>query len=140
MLKKIYIQNYKIFNKFDLEFNNDLNIIVGDNESGKSTILEAINLVLTKRLNGKLIESELTPYLFNKKCEKEYLDAVKNGKPVQLPEIIIEVYLNDNTELESLRGSMNSKKEDCIGIKLEIVFDEDFKEEELEEKVPDTIS
>jgi len=109
--------------------NSDLNIIVGDNEVGKSTILEAINLALTKRLNGRFIEYELTPYLFNRKCVDEYLQSVKEKKPEQLPEIIIELYLDNSPELESLRGSMNTKKEDCIGIKIEIVFDEDYNEE-----------
>lgn len=129
MIKKIHIKNYKMFDHFNLELNNALNIIVGNNEVGKSTILEAINLALTKRLNGRFVEYELTPYLFNKKCVEEYLKTVKEGKPIQLPEIIIEIYFDDNPNLEALRGSMNSKKEDCIGIKIEIVFDEDYREE-----------
>lgn len=129
MIKKIFIQNYKIFYRFDLELNSDLNIIVGDNEVGKSTILEGINLALTKRLNGRYVEYELTPYLFNRKCVDEYLKSIKEGKPPQLPEIIIELYFDESTGLESLRGTMNTKKENCIGIKLEIVFDEDYKEE-----------
>jgi len=129
MIKKIFIQNYKIFNNFDLELNNDLNIIVGDNEVGKSTILEAINLALTKRLNGRYVEYELTPYLFNGKCVDEYLKSIKEGKPAQLPEIIIELYFGEDQELGSLRGSMNTKNENCIGLKVEIVFDEDYKED-----------
>lgn len=129
MIKKIYIQNYKIFEHFDLEFNDDLNIIVGDNEAGKSTILEAINLALTKKINGRFVEHELTPFLFNTNCVAKYLLSLKDGKPPKLPEIIIEVYLSDEPGLESLRGSMNSKKEDSIGVKIEIIFDEDYKEE-----------
>ena len=38
MIKKIFVENYKIFDKFELDFNDDLNILVGDNEAGKSTI------------------------------------------------------------------------------------------------------
>jgi len=129
MIKKIFIKNYKIFDVFDFTLNKGLNIVVGDNETGKSTILEAINLALTKRLNGKSIEYELTPYLFNKTCEKVYLDSLRTSHPVAPPEIVIEIYINDNPELASLRGSMNSKKEDCTGVKLQIVFDEDYKEE-----------
>lgn len=129
MIKKVFIQNYKIFDRFDLDLNDTLNIIVGDNETGKSTILEAINLALTKRLNGRFVEFELSPYLFNRKCADEYLQSVKQGKPLPPPEIIIELYLEDAPEFTSLRGSMNSKKEDCVGIKIAIVFDEDYKEE-----------
>ena len=129
MIKKIFIQNYKIFTSFELEFNNELNLIVGDNEAGKSTILEAINLALSKRLDGNFIEYELTPFLFNRSCVIEYLKSLKSGKPSRLPEIIIELYFDESSDMESFRGSMNSKKEDAIGVKLEIVFDEDYKED-----------
>lgn len=39
-IRKIHIENFKKFKgSLDLEFNNDLNIIVGDNEAGKSNII-----------------------------------------------------------------------------------------------------
>lgn len=129
MIEKIFIKNYKIFDTFNLNLNDTLNLIVGDNEAGKSTILEAINIALTKRLNGRNVEYELSPYLFNKKCVDAYLQDIKDGKPAILPEIIIELYLKAEPELEPLRGTMNSKNEDAVGVKIEIVFDEDFKEE-----------
>ena len=34
VIKKIIVKNYKCLGSFRLEFNNDLNIIVGDNETG----------------------------------------------------------------------------------------------------------
>jgi predicted ATP-dependent endonuclease of OLD family len=40
-------QNFKKFPELDLRFSNDRNILVGDNESGKSTILLALDLVLS---------------------------------------------------------------------------------------------
>jgi len=130
MIKKIHIENYKIFDNFDLELNSGLNIIVGDNEAGKSTILEAVNLAMTKRLNGRPIEYELTPHLFNKDCASNYLVSLENKKPLALPEILIELYFEDAIPgMESFRGSNNSKKEDAIGIKLLITFDDDYKDE-----------
>jgi putative ATP-dependent endonuclease of OLD family len=54
MITDIFIRNFKIFDTFHLRLNPDLNIVVGDNEAGKSTILEAISLALTKRISGKL--------------------------------------------------------------------------------------
>lgn len=129
MIEKIFIQNYKIYNSFDLELNDTLNLIVGDNEAGKSTILEAINLALTKKLNGRNIDHEISPYLFNKECVDAYLKDLHDKKPAILPKIIIELYLKAQPDLEFLRGSMNSKGEDTVGVKLEIAFDDDFKEE-----------
>lgn len=39
-----------INNAFKIEFDPDLNIIIGENGSGKSTVLEAINFVFTRIL------------------------------------------------------------------------------------------
>jgi len=41
------LQNFKKFPELNLRFSNDRNILVGDNESGKSTILLALDLVLS---------------------------------------------------------------------------------------------
>ena len=129
MIRALIIRNFRIFESFKIALNADLNIVVGDNESGKSTILEAIGLALTKRIGGKLIEYELSPHLFNKACVDSYLKQLKEGKNPELPKILIELYLTELPELESLRGSNNSLKADTVGIRFEIVFDDDYREE-----------
>lgn len=45
-IKRIRIEGFKKFKSFDLEFDPCMNILIGENESGKSTILDAIKLVL----------------------------------------------------------------------------------------------
>jgi putative ATP-dependent endonuclease of OLD family len=129
MIKGIVIKNFRIFETFKLLLNDDLNLLVGDNEAGKSTILEAIGLALTKRIGGKLIEYELSPYLFNKTVVDSYLKLLKEGKNPPLPQILIELYLSELPAFEKLRGSNNLMKADAVGIRLEIVFDDDYKDE-----------
>ena len=47
-IEKVIIQNFKKFkDPFEIKFNENINLLVGDNESGKSTILEAIHVALT---------------------------------------------------------------------------------------------
>ena len=41
-LQKIKIFNFKVFEKFELEFEPELSILVSDNEVGKSTVLESL--------------------------------------------------------------------------------------------------
>lgn len=41
-VKSIKLTNFKKFKDEHLEFNDDVNIFVGDNNAGKSTILEAL--------------------------------------------------------------------------------------------------
>lgn len=129
MIEKVIIQNYKTFQNFEIKFGNDLNIIVGDNETGKSTILEAINLALTKRLNGRFIENELSPFLFNLSTTQTYLTDLAKKKNPKLPTIFIELYFSENDEFQFLRGTNNSLNTNELGIRLEISFDEDFKPE-----------
>lgn len=44
-ITKIKLYNFRRFREFVIEPNTKNNILIGDNESGKSTILEAIDLV-----------------------------------------------------------------------------------------------
>lgn len=65
-IEKVKIHNFKCYKDFEICLEKGMNIIVGDNESGKSTIIEAINLALTGIINGKSIWNEISQYLFNK--------------------------------------------------------------------------
>lgn len=47
-IKQLIIKGFKRFKNFTIRFNDDLTIIVGENEAGKSTILEALDAVLNK--------------------------------------------------------------------------------------------
>ena len=60
-IKRMNIIGFKKFKKFNIEFNDDINIIIGDNESGKSTLLEAIDVVLLQKYRNydKYIIKEL---------------------------------------------------------------------------------
>ena len=44
-IQKIHIKNYRNFNDFEMEFHDGLNVIVGANNSGKTGLLSAINLL-----------------------------------------------------------------------------------------------
>ena len=81
-IEKIDIVNYKCFKgNFSLNLNEGINIIVGNNEAGKSTIIEAIHLALSGLLNGRYLKNELSQYIFNKEIETMYLDSLKTDKP-----------------------------------------------------------
>lgn len=92
MIKKVRIQNYKQFKDITISFNEGCNIIIGNNDAGKTSLLEAINLALTAKLYGRSILQELSPYLFNQDLVNQYVNDVKQKKNPALPEIIIEVF------------------------------------------------
>lgn len=130
-LEKIIIQNFKCYKDLTtIKFNKKLNIFVGNNDSGKSTILEAIHLALTGIYNGKNIQQEISQYLFNSQSVNEYLQNINMGKQdVELPQIIIELYF-DEEESALFEGNYNLEKlNKCRGIRFEISYNEEFNEE-----------
>ncbi len=112
-------------------FNHDLNIIVGNNEAGKSTLLEAINLGMTAQLSGRHIQYELSPYLFSMGAVKQYVEELQTNPAAPLPEIFIEIFLKEDVEgeLAQYKGSNNSERRDCAGMFLRVAFDNDFSQE-----------
>ncbi|MBC1811259.1 AAA family ATPase [Listeria booriae] len=131
MIEKIKIENFKCINgEFELDLTKGINILVGNNEAGKSTILEAIHLALSGIFRGKPIRGNLTQYLFNYDIVKKYLEDINNGVPTKAPHILIELYLNEDFPI--LEGDRFTKKETfgrVSGIGLEIALDEKYKEE-----------
>lgn len=125
-ISKIHIENFKKFKGvFELELNRGINILVGNNESGKSTIIEAIHLALTGLYNGKYIKNEISEYLFNKEIVNEYLRGVEHNL---LPHILIEIYM-DGEDLAEFEGDGNSTKTKATGISLKIAFDDRYQKE-----------
>lgn len=128
-INKINIENYKCFEgKFSVAFNQGVNIIVGDNEAGKSTILEVINLALTGVLNGRYLKNELSQYLFNYNVVNAYLEGLRTKQNPALPEIVIEVYFNGG-ELPLFEGNGNSEKAKGCGVVFKIEFDRTYQGE-----------
>lgn len=55
MINKVRIVNFKcVKGCFGVSFTEGINILVGNNESGKSTILEAVHMALSGIFRGKI--------------------------------------------------------------------------------------
>lgn len=125
-IHKIKIKNFKCFNElFELELNKGLNILVGNNETGKSTILEAIHLSLTGLYGGRNIRNELSQYLFNKEVVEQYISSINEGKALPPPTVSIEVFFDGSIDPE-YEGNDNSEHLACEGLKFEIAFNDKY--------------
>ncbi len=123
MIEKVRIRGYRKFRDLTFEPHPRFNILVGDNESGKSTLLEAIGLALTGRVNGRPATEELNPFWFNQDDVADFFEARKNDRQVAPPVIDIEVFLADRDEFaRHLLGAHNSDQPTraCAGVRLRI--------------------
>ncbi|MDK9838540.1 ATP-dependent nuclease [Klebsiella michiganensis] len=117
-VKSIKLTNFKKFKDEHLEFNDDVNIFVGDNNAGKSTILEALEMVLNYNYRGRPFNTELTPDIFNKDAVQQFLASDKSAK--HLPSLTIEAFIEGVPEY---RGANNFLKVDAQGITVQVRFD-----------------
>ena len=125
-VEKVHIENFKGYTFYDLSLDKKINILVGNNESKKSTIVDAINLVLTGHIDNQfLTEERLNPYLFNQEVAQKYITSIKGGETIDPPEIRIELFFPDDLELpENYEGHENFTTQKHKGIGYEISFNE----------------
>jgi putative ATP-dependent endonuclease of OLD family len=128
-LRKIFIKNYRAFENFSLDFSPGVNIVVGHNDAGKTTLLEAIHLALTSRVRGRLLAYELSPYMVNQAAAERYVAALGQGERPAPPEIVIDLYLEERADTAVLKGTNNSTVEDSPGLRLKVSFSQDYFEE-----------
>ena len=116
---------------FALDLNQGINILVGNNEAGKSTILEDVHMALSEIFRGRTIKGNLSQYLFNNEIVSEYLENINNSVIQEATYILIELYLTGDSFplLEGDKFTDKSKNGRASGIVLKIAFDEKYSEE-----------
>lgn len=126
-IKKLTMKGFKKFASFQIEFNEHMNIIVGENEAGKTTILEALRVVLNQQYKNS--DKSVLQDLFNIDMVRSFQD---NPSIKALPEILIEVEF----ELDAEQGDAGyfygenygerKKQPEAYGIRFECKFDEEI--------------
>jgi len=130
MITKAHICGYRVYKSFTFCPNAKNNILVGDNDAGKSTLMEAISLALTGRISGRGVMEELNPYWFNTELVSQFVAARKAGQKPSFPEILIELYLRDDDDLQVLCGAVNSAvpTNACPGVFLRIFANDEYQD------------
>lgn len=121
LVESLRLLNFKKFKDQFFEFNEDVNVFVGDNNAGKSTILEALEVVLNFQHRGRPFSNEFSPDLFNSDAVAAFLASPKT--PDDLPVLVIEAYMKN---VPDYRGANNSLLIDAQGVQVKASFDPDF--------------
>lgn len=136
-IKSLHIEGFKKFELLDFSFNEHMNIVVGENEAGKSTIFEALKIALNQQYRNA--DKSILRDLFNAKAVAnfELNPCIKN-----LPKIIIEVELildpfakNSSYFHGEVYGNLK-RQDEKFGIRFECKFDE-LLGSELESSIKD---
>lgn len=112
-IKRIKLINYKRFKKYTIEPNDRINILIGDNETGKSSVLEAIDLVIGG--NVRKVEQIGLERLINIDAVKDFLCGTRCFG--ELPVLRIELYLLGEFDY-NMCGKNNSDRVNCDGLRL----------------------
>lgn len=140
-IKSLHLEGFKKFTSLDVQLNEHLNILVGENEAGKSTILDAIRTVLNQQYRN--MDKSVLRDLFNIQMVNNYRSAPSIKT---LPSILIEVELildpkqkNADYFYGEVYG-MKKKQVEKFGIRFECKFDEELgtglEQSILEGKIP----
>ena len=124
-IKSLRIEGFKKFSELVApDFDRHMNIFVGENEAGKSTILEAIKIVLNQQY--KTADKAALIDLFN----LELVTQFKNAPSIDtLPFICIELCfdLDDKAkDSEYFYGERNKRNEPAFGISFECRFNREL--------------
>lgn len=127
VITRVIVRGYRCFAALDVEPHRGMNLVCGGNEAGESTLLEAIALALTGRINGRWAREELNPFWFTRSTVSAFFAGRGRGDAVSPPEILIELYLTEDAdELQVLRGVHNSRGDDAPGVRMRIAPAGDF--------------
>ena len=126
-IKKIHLHNFKKYEDDTIQCNPEFNIFVGDNGTGKSSVLQAIDLTLSgsiTKVTGLGLEN-----LFNINVINAWL---KSPSLSSIPTLVIELFfseLDDSIKSSYLFGEKfmnNDSKSSEYGIKLVCELNPDF--------------
>ena len=120
-ITKLIIHNFKSFSHFEMDFSNNVNVIVGNNNEGKTTIFEAIHLALTGTICGKNVLADIPAHIFNNEAVNDYITQIKAGAVVSPPKAFIELFFSDKVGNNYYVGNNNFKTEKSAGVR--IVFE-----------------
>lgn len=73
-INRVYLENYRVHEKLDIEFSKGINLLLGENGKGKSSILEAIGYALFE--SGLRTNNQKEAIKYGKKSAKIEIDFI----------------------------------------------------------------
>ncbi|MBR3159407.1 MAG: AAA family ATPase [Atopobiaceae bacterium] len=129
MIESIEIEGFRFLRDFKWEPKEGVNVIVGANSTGKSTLLDAIELVTKGSIRNVRATSGISPDWFNVDLVNEFYESLEAGRDCTPPEISIVATFSGDRALAHLQGchGPNRDREDKPGLWFRICVPEDLR-------------
>ncbi|QZY82871.1 ATP-binding protein [Klebsiella sp. CTHL.F3a] len=114
VITRLILQNFKKFPALDLIFSADRNVFIGDNESGKSSILLALDLVLSDSRHR--VETLGMETLLSRSAVDHFLAGERRVD--QLPVLTADVFLSagNNPDLNGRQNLADIEADGLVSI------------------------
>lgn len=123
IVKSIKLENYRNFNKLDVDLNKNLNIFIGNNGQGKTNLLESIFLCSIGKSFRANNENDLINFdAMNKNDEKFNVILEVDKESDELLEKIEFIYSKKNKKDIKINDITLEKKSELIGILNTVIF------------------
>jgi predicted ATP-dependent endonuclease of OLD family len=101
-LKQLKLINYRLFDNIEVTFREGMNVLIGKNSTGKSTILEAIDFLLNNNINVPF--EEIIPYT---KRTHQNINVLVEGlfEMSEIEKSSIIAFLKNDTDIKLIKGS-----------------------------------
>lgn len=129
IISKIILHNFKRFQDTTFSPNKNINIIVGDNESGKSSLLQAIDFVISGSI--KKVEDYGIDRIINVNAINKFKSKINNSQPCirDLPYVEVDLFLTPEGNNYELNGRNNLEGEETDGLRMECAINEEYENE-----------
>ena len=68
MLESIYIENFAIIDRLEVDFHNHMTVLTGETGAGKSIIIDAIGQLMGNRSQSSFIKADCDECFIDKWC------------------------------------------------------------------------
>lgn len=136
MIRELRVSGFRILKDFVWEPKEGLNVLVGANSAGKSTVLDAIELVIRGSIRGQGARRSLSPDWFNKDIvDTFFCELDSHLESVNIPEIKIVAVFSEDQRLARITGANDPDKKykDAPGIYIAYSVPPDLLPQFLEE-------
>lgn len=113
-LKKIRVENYRLLKDFTIDLENNLSLVIGKNNTGKTSLLSVLEKFLTDKSNFSINDFNIDEQKRIKKLDKKGVINIPDGFDFCI-KLFLEIHYDDDSDLKNISSLiLDLKSEDIV--------------------------